>query len=162
MPTSEWLRQDSRAESTSDFARATETLFARLRQYSRETEEKYQQWKEKHSHCSSNNHNEAKENEPRDGDEGLALKVSKPIEGHFVTQITGIGGSVPASSASKSHLYTNFPPYDNLVDTLRDSASLHETDLSDRPDVPSIDTPDRTADDTSQAESPPFTLSLSC
>jgi hypothetical protein len=106
MPTSEW-RQDSPAESSIDFARATDTLFARLRQYGRETEEKYQQWKEKHSHCS----------------------------------------------------YTKLPPYENLLVTLSDSASHHETGLSDRPDVPSIDTPDRTADDTSQAEAPPFTLS---
>jgi hypothetical protein len=58
MPTSEW-RQDLPARSTTDFARTTDTLLARLRQYGRDTEEKYEQWKEKHSHCLSTDHRDS-------------------------------------------------------------------------------------------------------
>lgn len=99
MPTSEW-RQDSPAESTTDFARATDTLFARLRQYGRDTEEKYEQWKEKHSRCPSNDHRHSNSNP----DSHLAASTETPHSKTSNGSSQGTDHLQPVSNKRKSEV----------------------------------------------------------
>jgi hypothetical protein len=50
LESSAWPQQ-SPAESSKDFAMAADNIIARFKQYGRDTEHKYELWKEKHRHC---------------------------------------------------------------------------------------------------------------
>ncbi|KAH8726225.1 hypothetical protein GQ44DRAFT_190052 [Phaeosphaeriaceae sp. PMI808] len=54
---SNWIL-DAPTESATDFARATDKLIARIRQYGKDADQRYEQWKEQHSRCPPNGYRE--------------------------------------------------------------------------------------------------------